>query len=126
VVLVDGDSYSASEILAGSLKHAHRAVIVGEPTGGKGVGQTVVDLPYGRGMDIISFKFQPGGDDIDWIGVIPDVQVADNEKTEADEQLEAAKSVIRQLITNKEEFIKQQQELRHRHELEFQKRKENW
>jgi C-terminal peptidase prc len=126
VVLVNGDSYSASEILSGALKHAGRATIVGEPTGGKGVGQTVIDLPYGRGLDVISFRFRPGGDDIDWVGLIPDVQVSDNEKTEADEQLDAAKAVLRQLISKKEQLAKQQDSLRQQREREFEKRKQSW
>lgn len=75
VVLVDGNSYSASEMLAGALQANRRAVIVGQPTGGKGLGQLVIPLPYGRTLDVTNLNFRPGGATIDWIGVVPEAMV---------------------------------------------------
>ena len=77
VVLIDGGSASASEILAGTLQANKRALVVGMPTLGKGVGQTVVPMDKGRrNMHVTNFEFLPGGVKMDWVGVIPDVEVA--------------------------------------------------
>ncbi|MBK9622237.1 MAG: PDZ domain-containing protein [Candidatus Obscuribacter sp.] len=77
VVLIDGGSASASEILAGTLQSNKRALVVGMPTLGKGVGQTVVPMDKGRrNIHVTNFEFLPGGVKMDWVGVIPDVEVA--------------------------------------------------
>lgn len=57
VVLVNGGSASASEILAGSLQDLDRAVIMGERTYGKGLVQTPRSLPYGASMKITTGKY---------------------------------------------------------------------
>jgi hypothetical protein len=74
LVLIDEDSASASEILAGTLQANGRARIMGQPSCGKGVGQTVIPLPTGRSMHITSFEFFPGGVKMDWVGIIPDIE----------------------------------------------------
>jgi C-terminal peptidase prc len=97
VILINGNSASASEIFAGAMQANHRAKIVGTPSIGKGVGQIVVPLPYdanghvvppglGGNLHVTSFEFLPGGKKSDWIGIIPDIQV---ERTKAD--IEAGK-----------------------------------
>ncbi len=77
VVLVDGGSASASEILSGALQQAKRATIVGEKTYGKGTAQNVLDLSDGSSLHITTLKWLlPNGD---WLNkenpITPDVIV---------------------------------------------------
>lgn len=75
IVLVNGGSASASEILAGALQSNKRALIIGQPTLGKGVGQTVIDIPGDRNIHVTSFEFRPAAMAMDWIGIVPDIEV---------------------------------------------------
>ena len=76
VVLVNGGSASASEIVAGALQDHHRATIVGTRTFGKGLVQTVTPLSHGRAIKLTtSHYFTPSGDSINETGVSPDVYV---------------------------------------------------
>lgn len=73
-VLVDGNSASASEILAGALKDSKRAVVVGSKTFGKAVVQSVHSLSDGSGLAVtISRYYPPSGIDINHKGIMPDV-----------------------------------------------------
>jgi carboxyl-terminal processing protease len=83
VVLVDGGSASASEILSGALKDHHRATIVGTQTFGKGLVQSVRSLGDGSGLAVTIAKYlTPNGTDINKLGVTPDVvrEMTDAEK----------------------------------------------
>lgn len=74
VVLVDGDSASASEILAGALKDNGRATIIGDQTFGKALVQSVHSLSDGSGLAVtIAHYYTPKGTDISKKGVTPDV-----------------------------------------------------
>jgi len=78
VVLVDGSTASAAEVLAGALRHAGRATIVGERTYGKGAVQQLIPDPAGEGVllaTIASFML-PAGTPIEGRGVAPDLEVA--------------------------------------------------
>lgn len=74
VVLVNGGSASASEIVAGALRDTGRAVLVGEKTFGKGSVQTVFPLSQGAGLRLTTARyFTPGGAVIHEKGIEPDV-----------------------------------------------------
>ena len=76
VVLVDGYSASASEILAGALKENKRAKVVGSRTYGKGTVQSVHSLSNGSGLAVtIARYYPPSGMDINQKGISPDIKV---------------------------------------------------
>jgi carboxyl-terminal processing protease len=76
VVLVNGGSASASEILSGALQDNHRAVIVGTQTFGKGLVQSVRGLGDGSGIAVTIAKYlTPSGRDINKHGIDPDVVI---------------------------------------------------
>ncbi len=95
VVVVNGGSASASEILAGALKDHGRAKLVGQRTFGKGTVQQPEDFPDGSGLHVtIARWLLPEGNNIDDEGVGVDVEVVDDRETEEDEQFEKAVEVL--------------------------------
>lgn len=101
VVLVNENSASASEVLAGTLKDNGRAQLVGVTTFGKGIVQTFYSLSDGSGVKLTTAHyFTPSGTDIHGVGVTPNVEAEqpDDEKTgesENDTQLNKALEIIR-------------------------------
>jgi carboxyl-terminal processing protease len=82
-VLVDNNSASASEILAGALKDNKRATIVGTSTFGKALVQSVHKLSDDSGMAVtVAHYYTPNGTDIGHRGVSPDVQVVGEDSPE--------------------------------------------
>jgi carboxyl-terminal processing protease len=76
VVIVDGGSASASEILSGALQDNQRAVLVGTRTFGKGLVQSVRSLADGSGVAVTVAKYlTPSGRDINKHGIDPDIAV---------------------------------------------------
>lgn len=74
VVLVNGGTASASEIVAGALKDHSRALLVGSRTYGKGSVQTVMPLSHGGAIKLTtSLYFTPSGTSIQGKGIVPDI-----------------------------------------------------
>ncbi len=94
VVLVDGGTASASEIVVGALQDRNRATVVGQKTYGKGSVQSVFDLSDGSSVHITSAQwFTPNRRQISGAGLMPDVEVAISEEDRnqgRDPQLERA------------------------------------
>lgn len=77
VILLDGSSASASEIVAGALKEYKAAQIVGEKSYGKGSVQTTIDMPNGALLKVTIAKwFTPSGKNISNNGISPDIKVS--------------------------------------------------
>lgn len=96
VVLVDGNSASASEILTGALKDNKRAMVVGSTTFGKAVVQSVHSLSDGSGLAVtISRYYPPSGVDINHKGIAPDVKI---DLTRAQQQRLVTQPMLRATI----------------------------
>lgn len=79
VILVDGYSASASEIVAGALQH-YGYEVVGQTTYGKGLVQSIEEFDDGSGLKYTSAEYVlPGGEHINGKGVQPDIEVKNNE-----------------------------------------------
>jgi len=76
VVLVNGGSASAAEIVAGALKDNHRATLMGRTTFGKGSVQTVIPLTTDTALKLTtSLYFTPSGISINHKGIVPDIEL---------------------------------------------------
>ena len=75
-VLVDGQSASSSEILTGALRDNQRATVVGSPTFGKALVQSLHSLSDGSGIAVtVAHYYTPNGTDISSKGITPDIQI---------------------------------------------------
>ena len=97
VVLINGNSASASEITAGALREYGKATLVGQKSYGKGSVQIVLGLPGGSQMKVTEARwYTPKGKNIDKTGIEPDVKVdlsSDDVNNSVDPQMEKAKSL---------------------------------
>lgn len=127
VVLVNEWSASASELVSGALKFNKRVKLVGVRTFGKGVGQALLDLPYGRRLHVTSFYFLPANKFTDWIGIDVDVEVKlekpEEGKPPKDNQLETAVKVVKEMY---EAGVKERAEEAKSNEAIIAKHKEQW
>ena len=74
MILTNGDTASASEIVAGALRDHGRALVIGEPSFGKGSVQTVFELPGDQALKLtIARYFTPRGISIQNVGIVPDI-----------------------------------------------------
>ena len=106
VVLIDGNSASASEILAGSIQDYEIGTLVGTTTFGKGIVQQVITLADQSAVKItVSSYYTPKGRNIHGLGIEPDLECKfDGEayyNEGYDNQLEYAKEVLAEIITGK-------------------------
>lgn len=87
-VLIDGDSASASEIVAGALQDHSRALVIGQPSFGKGSVQTIFELPGERALKLtIARYYTPLGRSIQNVGIIPDIWLQPVAKSDINENL---------------------------------------
>ena len=97
VVLINGNSASASEITAGALREYGKAALVGQKSYGKGSVQIVLGLPGGSQMKVTEARwYTPKGKNIDKTGIEPDVKVdlsSDDVNNNVDPQMDKAKSL---------------------------------
>ena len=103
VVLINGNSASASEILAGAIKDYGKGTLIGTTTFGKGIVQRVLPLTDGTALKLtISSYYTPNGNNIHGIGIDPDIEcVFDSDayyEDGVDNQLERAKQEIEKMI----------------------------
>jgi len=85
VVLVNGGSASASEIVAGAMQDHERAIIMGTKTFGKGSVQTIQDLPAGGAVKLTTSRYYtPAGRSIQALGIEPDINTQPGTWTRAD------------------------------------------
>ena len=97
VVLINGNSASASEITAGALREYGKATLVGQKSYGKGSVQIVLGLPGGSQMKVTEARwYTPKGKNIDKTGIEPDIKVdlsSDDVNNNVDPQVDKAKSL---------------------------------
>ncbi len=100
IVLINGGSASASEIVAGALKDHKRAILLGENSFGKGSVQSIIPLKNKGAIRLtISKYYLPSGKSISEVGVSPDIIIAENSdefriNTDTDNQLDYAVKLL--------------------------------
>ena len=98
VVLTNGNTASASEIVAGALQEYGKATLIGEKTYGKGTVQKIVNLSDGRILKVTTARwYTPKGKNITKEGITPDKTIhitKDDANAGKDTQMEAAQSVL--------------------------------
>lgn len=101
VVLVNGGSASASEIVAGALQDHKRAVIMGTQTFGKGSVQTVLPLGNNTAIKLTTARYYtPGGRSIQAKGIMPDILVEDPTTVAADNVFRLREADLEKHLTN--------------------------
>ncbi len=102
VVLVNGNSASASEVFTGALKDNHYGTVMGTQTFGKGIVQGTYSLTDGSAVKLTTaVYYTPEGFSLHGVGIVPDVIV---EYTEKDNQKEAARKYVLEQVELEKEY----------------------
>lgn len=94
-ILVDGNSASASEIIAGAIKDTKSGTLIGDKTYGKGSVQVVLPLMHSDAVKLTVAKyFTPNGESIDGVGIEPDIKITLTPSDTVDTQLNKAVEIL--------------------------------
>ena len=101
VLLVNGGSASASEIVAGALQDHKRAIVMGTQTFGKGSVQTVLPLGNNTAIKLTTSRyFTPGGRSIQATGIVPDIIIEDPATAEQDHTFRMREADLERHLSN--------------------------
>jgi carboxyl-terminal processing protease len=105
IVLVNGGSASASEIVAGALQDHKRAVIMGTQTFGKGSVQSVLPLGNNTAIKLTTARYYtPGGRSIQAKGIVPDIVVEDPATVDQDQTFRMREADLERHLSNSQEL----------------------
>lgn len=101
VVLINGGSASASEIVAGALQDHKRAIVLGTTSFGKGSVQSVIPLSETHGMKLTTARyFTPNGNSIQAQGIVPDIIVERGKFTSEERKAQISEADLHRHLTN--------------------------
>ncbi len=97
VILVNGGSASASEIVAGAMQDHKRAIVLGTKTFGKGSVQTILPLDDRSAIRLTTARyFTPKGRSIQAAGIVPDIAMENEPRNQREEQAEQRRAILRE------------------------------
>ncbi|MDO8603768.1 MAG: S41 family peptidase [Candidatus Omnitrophota bacterium] len=121
VVMINGGSASASEIVAGALQDYKRAILLGTKSFGKGSVQTVVPMLDGSAIRLTTSKYYtPKGRSIHGLGIVPDIIVEYEERPVKDKELDKEAALLEKLIEDKEKTEQEKADEKNKKELDNQ------